>query len=101
MLLFIASKLYFFPRPTLAVPRRVGQAALLSHLPVYILCSEFTLPRSKQLQGFELQPQLKDNAVAVACDFEISNLVLLLTGALTRQESEALSCGFVFLVKKT
>ena len=86
MLLFIASKLDFF-HPTLSVPRRVGQAALPSHLPVFTLCSEFTLPRSKELQGFELQPQLKDNAVVVACDFENSNLFLFLKGALTRQRA--------------
>lgn len=84
MLLFIASKLYFFFLPTLAVPRRLGQAALSQHLLVCTLCSEFTLPRSKELQGFELQPQLKDNAAAVACDFEILNLFLVLKGALTR-----------------
>lgn len=71
MLLFIASKLYFFFLPTLAFPQRLGQAAVSSHMPACALCSEFTLPRSKELQRFELQPGLKDNAVTVACDFEI------------------------------
>lgn len=89
----------FFFHPTLAVPRRVGQAALPSHLPVCTLCSEFTLPRSKELQGFELQPQLKDNAVAVACDFEISNLFLFLKGALTRQRAKLSFLQFCFSVK--
>ena len=69
MLLFIASKLYLFFLPTLAFPQRLGQAAVSSHMPACALCSEFTLPRSEELQGFELQPRLKDNAVA--CDFEI------------------------------
>lgn len=61
------------------------------------LCCEFTLPRSKKLQGFELQPQLKDNAVAVACDFEISNLFLFLKGRTDKTANEALFVSVLFL----
>lgn len=99
MLLFIVSKLYFFFHHILAVPRRVGQAALPSHLPACTLCSEFALPRSNEPQGFELEPLLKDNAVAVACDFEISNLSLFLKGALTRQRARLSLSQFCFSAK--
>lgn len=94
MLLFIASKLYFFFLPTLAVPGRLDQAALSLHLLVCTLCGEFTLPQSKELRGFELQPELKD-AVA-ACDFEILNLFLFLKGALTRQGNGARFVSVLF-----
>lgn len=99
MLLFIASKLFFFFHHILAVPRRVGQAALPSHLPACTLCSEFALPRSNEPQGFELKPLLKDNAVAVACNFEISNLSLFLKGALTRQRAKLSLSQFCFSAK--
>lgn len=66
MLLFIASKLYFFFLPTVAVPGRLGQAALSAHLLVCTLCGEFAPLQSKELRGVELQPELKDAAAAVA-----------------------------------
>lgn len=96
MLLFIASKLDFFFLPTLAVPGRLGQPALPLHLLACTLCGEFTPPQSKELRGFELQPELKDAATAVACDFEILNLFLFLKGALTRQENGALFVSVLF-----
>lgn len=52
MLLFIASKLYFFFLPTLAVPGRLGQAALSLHLLVCTLCGKFTPPQSKKAARF-------------------------------------------------
>lgn len=82
--------------PTLAVPERLGQAALSLHLLVCTLCGEFTPLQSKEPQGFELQPELKDAAAAVACDFEILNLFPFLKGALTRQGTGALFVSVLF-----
>lgn len=89
----------FFPH-RLVPPQRAGRNAPLSHLPACNPCSGFTSPRSKELQGFELQPQLKDNAAAVACHFENWKPLLFLKGTLTWQGAGlSLSCSFVFLLK--
>lgn len=66
---------------------------------IHPLCCEFTLPCSKELQGFELQPQLKDDALAVACDFENSNLFFFWREQWQDRERE-LSCSqFCFSVR--
>lgn len=69
---------FYFYVPALAVPRRVGPSrSPLTSACVCTPCKWNSLCRAwkkkKELQGSELQPQLKDNAVAVASDFEISN----------------------------
>lgn len=50
---------------TLAVPWREGQAAFPLTSACLLPAYKHTLPQSKEPQGFELQPQLKDNTVAL------------------------------------
>lgn len=97
MLLFIASKLHFF-HPSTAVPRRVGRAALPSHLLVYSLCSEFTLP---WLMARFWTPDTVKRQYIRACDFENSNLLLFLKGTLTRQGAKLFFMQFCFSFKQS